>query len=1088
MSQFKPEFLIVRASAGSGKTFRLVQEYLRCCLGKDDPTYFRKILAITFTNKAAQEMKDRVLREVQAVSQGEGVMFEKLQQVIDIAPEEMQRRAEQLGQSMLFRYEDFGVMTIDSFVNRLVRSFARDLEWDDAFQIELDEDHLIEQAVGQVLSRVGMPGEEALTSMMEGFVRQQVEEERNTMLRSQLVKFGKQVTREHMQPVLRSLPKEDWPTSRFDEYRREIASHLKSVFSEPVKKAKQAQKEILSAGLSEKDFSHGDLPKWLSQLVSGQGRKAEPGVRLTRQFESTGFGKAKTDAVTLQALESVESTLQGVLDSWREVFTGAEGEKYKLLDHLQERVSLIGTLALIRDALEDVQVESNVRLLSSLNREIAELVRNNPAPYIFERLGNRYRHIFIDEFQDTSITQWHNLVQLFEHILSTQHMGMVVGDGKQAIYRWRNGNYEQLQALPALIDNPGPVLLEAARSLERNAKPVHLESNFRSGQAIVAWNNRLFRQVQSSLPTDLQSVYGAPDQVAVKQFDGAVHAASLIDKKVEDREKRRHDWVLKRILEHTGGRMVEVDDRLQFQAAEGKEQFKLSDLAVLMRRNRDGAALAQFLLDHGITPLTSESLHLGRHPAPRGVVALLRSVLEPLNPAHTIQFLQCYCALHPEVDEASLLWEHHEIERFVTADGLERERGKIKVDALLQKLVPTLQLEQRSAEPLVALVGHCFDVLGWSSSHPAYAEGLLELAHEVSNHRRSGLPSFIETWDRSGYKRSIRVSGAQDAVQIMTPHKAKGLAFPVVIAPMIHDKIAEFKDELPVLLNSEKYGLPAALLRDSDLKNTELEPERQREIDRTLLDALNVAYVTMTRPVERLDILLEFEVEGVHPEGPKSLPQLLLQGIEAEFAGEKSIDGTWDLGAADRKPLEEDALELNVKSRETSLNSGGAIRAIVARPKGSWSESIPGGPLSQRTYGNAVHGLLAQIGVSSDWERLQPRLGSPFGMDSSQRKEIMEAVQSVLSNQASKRFFEAPANQMFSERPLRLASGGIGRPDRVVKLHDGWHILDYKTGSPAAKHHAQVKEYMEAITEMEPSERVFGWLLYTRDLKIVAVD
>jgi ATP-dependent exoDNAse (exonuclease V) beta subunit len=109
-------------------------------------------------------------------------------------------------------------------------------------------------------------------------------------------------------------------------------------------------------------------------------------------------------------------------------------------------------------------------------------------------------------------------------------------------------------------------------------------------------------------------------------------------------------------------------------------------------------------------------------------------------------------------------------------------------------------------------------------------------------------------------------------------------------------------------------------------------------------------------------------------------------------------------------------------------------------------------------------------------------------MDSSQREEIMEAVQSVLSNQASKRFFEAPANQMFSERPLRLASGGIGRPDRVVKLHDGWHILDYKTGSPAAKHHAQVKEYMEAITEMEPSERVFGWLLYTRDLKIVAVD
>ena len=436
-SDFNPEFLIVRASAGSGKTFRLVQEYLRCCLRTDDPTYFRRILAITFTNKAAQEMKDRVLREVQAVAVGEGVMFEKLQEVLEVAPEEMQRRAELLGQSMLFRYEDFGVMTIDSFVNRLVRSFSRDLEWDDAFQIELDEDKLIDQAVGRVLSRVGLPGEEALTSMLEGFVRQQVEEERNTMLRSQLVKFGKQVTREHMQPVLRALPQDEWPTERFGTYRKEIAAHLKSVFALPVEKAKEAQQGIRSAGLTDSYFSHGDLPKWLTKIFSGKGREAALGSRLTGQFDSDGFGKSTTDASTLQALERVGPLLQGVRDTWESVYAGEEGEKHKLLDHLQERVSLIGTLALIRDALEEVQVESNVRLLSSLNREIAELVRNNPAPYIFERLGNRYQHIFIDEFQDTSITQWHNLVQLFEHILSTKHMGMVVGDGKQAIYRWR---------------------------------------------------------------------------------------------------------------------------------------------------------------------------------------------------------------------------------------------------------------------------------------------------------------------------------------------------------------------------------------------------------------------------------------------------------------------------------------------------------------------------------------------------------------------------------------------------------------------------------------------------------------------------
>ena len=1033
-------------------------------------------------------MKDRVLREVQAVAEGEGVMFKKLQEVLEVAPEEMRRRAEQLGQSMLFRYEDFGVMTIDSFVNRLVRSFARDLEWDDAFQIQLDEDELIDQAVGRVLSRVGLAGEEALTSMLEGFVRQQVEDERNTMLRAQLMKFGKQVTREHMQPVLRALPSDEWPTERFGDYRKEIATYLQAAFSGPVEAAKHARKVIRDAGLKDSDFSSGDLPKWLDKIITGKGRKATLGVRLARQFESAGFGTAKTDASTLQLLEGVCDTLQAVREAWESVYEGEEGQKNKLLDHLQERVSLIGTLALIRDALEEVQVESNVRLLSSLNREIAELVRNNPAPYIFERLGNRYQHIFIDEFQDTSITQWHNLVQLFEHILSTQHMGMVVGDGKQAIYRWRNGNYEQLQALPNLIDDPGPVLLEAAESLKRNAKPLHLESNFRSGQAIVEWNNRLFRHVQGLLPADLQSVYGAPDQVAMKSFLGAVHVATLIDKKVEDRERQRHEWVLQRILAHTGGHLVKVGDRMQFEAAESAGHFKLSDLAVLMRKNRDGAALAQFLLDHGITPFTTESLHLGRHPAPRGVIALLRSILDPLNAVHVIDFLQCYSALHPDVDEAAWLWEHHTIERYVAPDGQERERGVIQTDALLQKLVPTLQLEERSAEPLVALIGHCFDVLGWSESHPAYAEGLLELAHEVSNHRRSGLPAFIATWDRTGYKRSIRVSGAQDAVQIMTPHKAKGLAFPVVIAPMVHDKIATFKDELPVLLDATKYGLPAALLRDSDLKDTELETERQREIDRTLLDALNVAYVTATRPIERLDVLLEFEKEGVHAEGPKSLPQLLLQSIEEEFSGEKSVDGTWDLGVLDRKPAEEGRPDLVLKTRETHLKSGGAIRAIVARPKGSWSEAMPGGALSQQTYGNAVHGLLAQVGELSDWQAIQPRLGSSFGMDASQRDEVIQAVEAVLLHEEWSRFFEAPSDQRFTERPMRLTSGEVGRPDRVVKLEDGWHVLDYKTGAPEKKHHTQVNAYMQAIAEIEPGQKVHGWLLYTRDLKLVPVD
>ena len=257
------QFFIVRASAGSGKTFRLVQDYLTCCLRHDDPHYFRRILAITFTNKAAQEMKDRIMQDVVAVSLGEGSMWETLTAApsgenaaahLTLPPGEIQRRARVLSEAMLHRYEDFSVMTIDSFVNRLVRSFSRDLKWDEEFQIELDEDALVEAAVTRVLDRVGRPGEEALTRLLEGFVRQQVEEERNAQLKSQLVKFGKQVTKENMQVALNALDSEVWHPKRLDEYRKAIRKTLAAQRKEVVDKARTALQAIEDHGLQPSDF------------------------------------------------------------------------------------------------------------------------------------------------------------------------------------------------------------------------------------------------------------------------------------------------------------------------------------------------------------------------------------------------------------------------------------------------------------------------------------------------------------------------------------------------------------------------------------------------------------------------------------------------------------------------------------------------------------------------------------------------------------------------------------------------------------------------------------------------------------------
>ena len=258
-------------------------------------------------------------------------------------------------------------------------------------------------------------------------------------------------------------------------------------------------------------------------------------------FQSVRFHRSIQDAIP-----AIEQAAQ----AWRDLYEGESGREFKLEEHLQQRVSDRHPRS-DRDELAAVEREKNVRLLSTLNREIAAIVRDNPAPFIYERIGNRYRNLFIDEFRDTSLRQW-QLIQRDQHLVSLDEMGMVVGDGKQAIYRWRNGNYEQLEALPGLIGNPGPALVDAAQALRRAHLPATLKFNRRSGSAIVDWNNRWFGERSTPPPESLQGVYDDVQQTATAKHKGNVHLACLVQEEGVGKQDQRNAWVVERILAHTG--------------------------------------------------------------------------------------------------------------------------------------------------------------------------------------------------------------------------------------------------------------------------------------------------------------------------------------------------------------------------------------------------------------------------------------------------------------------------------------------------------------------------------------------------------
>lgn len=1099
-------FLIIGASAGSGKTFRLVMEYLLCCLRATEPDYFKQVLAITFTRNAAMEMRDRILSGIDEVVEGEGDLFRQIQEASGLDPQLLQQRAVQIRRKMLHQYEDFSVMTIDSFVSRLVRSFARELALEEDFRVELSLDDLVEGAVSRLLDKVGHPDHRDITEMLEAFTRRLLQEEKDIRLRKQLTDFGKLLGDERALADLAQLDRRDPAGNRvftpqlFIGLHKMFRQERKKREAEMRKRARTALEAIAAAGLTAGDFHHKDLPKWLERATGPKFDFYKPfSPRLTGQIEAQTFIGKNAPATTVATIDGILPDLLAATDHYQEHYLGPKSAIHRTHERLEDKVFYIGALVELRAEFQAYEAEENVRLLQSLNVHIAEIVQNNPTPFIYERLGVRYKHLFIDEFQDTSITQWHNLVPLVADLLAEGNRCLVVGDAKQAIYRWRNGDYEQLNSLPQLIgDQLSPTLREHEAKLISEANPQPLGTNHRSAQHIVAWNNTLYREIQSDLRPDLAAVYAGGEQFAFTEQPGTVTLTSAILEKASEFEEVSVAWVLERLVHQIGGQIEthEAEDgtvRYTHHPDGGLPRLRPpSDCAILVRTNKQGAALAKALLAANIKTFTDDSLQLGRHPVPLGVIALLRSILEPDHFGHGIAFVQCYCAL-TGANEAELLEQHRIRETYTRSSGEEGARERLDLPRLLATVCPELKLEQWTSEPLVGLIGHIVGALGWDVGHQAYVEGLLEQAQQAKTAQESGIPGFLDAWDRRGHKESIRSAEQPEAVRIKTIHKAKGQAFPVVLMPVAPASRKGGSSHLPVALDEEVFGLPVALLTANDLKGTVREDVRLNEMHKDLLDEMNVLYVGMTRPKVQLDMLVCIKPLAKPrevPEGePKTYTEVLVDAVERAFGWPLLEGGTWtyepaagavELHAdyAPRAPRKGADRPEPVVRRLDRLVLGVPVKPLVVEPPREW---WTGGGLSARQRGDALHSLLGQIRSTADLPAIRNQLQRSLAWSAEDRAWLEGTLDRMLANAGIAPLF-VPGLEVELERSFWLPDGHLGRPDRLVLTPEGWVVLDFKTGKPSPKHHDQVRAYMEAVG---PPAR--GLLYYTPTDQIVEV-
>lgn len=1057
-----PTFYILRASAGSGKTFNLVRVFLALCLRENDPRYFRHILAITFTNKAANEMKDRVLEAMREAGRGKGAHLDDLVSELGLSRNELRKRATRVYEEMMTNYGLLAIMTIDKFVNRLVRSFSREMALDSEFRILLNQDDLIREGVDLLLSRVG-DANPALTKVIERYALQRVDDEQGWDMRNDLVRFGKLLFNEQFAPMLRAL--EDVTPEDFMQKHADLNAEIHAAYAKTEAHARAALEAIENASLSEKDFSRGFVPIFFKSYLTGE--RKSPSATLIKMFlgEANAY-KAKTPSEIVAAITELMPTLNEHFEGIMDVVGGEEGAILRMKEALAGSMFQLATLRELEVAVSEVRVARNVMTFSDLNRMIELLVSNNPAPFIYERLGERYRHFLIDEFQDTSIVQWQNFLPLVDESLAKGHFNLIVGDGKQAIYRWRNGDVRQLQHMPEIIGRElTPEMELRQETLRRTAQQGALEDNWRSLEEVVEFNNDFFAALGAQLDEEHRSIYEAPQQNPKGGAGGWVTCEGYYERRAEEMHELRMERIKRLITEN--------------QAA----GYDLRDITILVRDNGVGRKVARSLVLDDIATVTVDSLRLGQHPAPWAVMALLKWLNDRGDMAAAAWFLQCHPSLEAgaeALDESFFTKVLHKAE----ADHKNKRRGyKLSLEKYLQEVCGIDDIDKLVGKPLYDTVHALVDVLAIGSRYPAYAEALLQMAHTYQTEDNEGVPGFLQHWETEGYKKSISVPDELDGVRVMTVHKSKGLEFPVVIH-LVSGGSSKATSELhPVKTNADLFGIPMGVVPLNKLQNTWAHSVYEAEKRRILLDDVNVVYVGMTRASRHLHVLLETNKASMGPE-EFNVAKLSAAIIEAQHDG-RLFEEVLSIGAPISPCRADDKKGPVIQHLDTLSSTVTSERLKVSVRQ----DQLPTheGALTPQQFGNELHALLAKVRRSSDLDRLK-KLKAPWQrMRQEDWEQLIATAEKVLEHEVSSVWF-SEACKVYPERELMTENGDSVRPDRVVELSGELLVIDFKSGAERPKHQTQVQEYLRVLRSAEPTKTVRGLLLYTDRMQVVEVE
>lgn len=1097
----KGQFKLYTASAGSGKTYTLVREYLTLSLFSENVSC-KDILAVTFTNKAANEMKVKILSYLNGFICGnpDESMKNDLINALKIDENTLIRRSKALYDNILHNYSDFNISTIDGFVQQVSRSFAKELNLPAQYRVLLDDDDLLDGLIQCVDARIDK-NDNSITEILTDFVDFQLDEENSlridVLLRDFVAKLLKESAYKKGEILnLKELSGDEYLQTKdsldglYNKYKTNVLNDIQII--------RDFENEFAVEITDYNNGARGGLPSVLTKIEKDINVKPSllVGTIISKIFcgdkswFSKSIDKLKVDDINKSGID-VLKLYGNLIENHKSLF---------LVGLVRKNIYLYALRATLLSVINQYIDDTNKVHISEFNKRISDILGDCSIPFIYEKIGSRYKHFFVDEFQDTSLLQWHNFLPLVNNGLSEGNMSLLVGDAKQAIYRFRNGEVEQIMNLPSIYDaKNNDFYAECENTLKNSFKKESLGYNFRSKKNIIDFNNSFFSISKNKLTSEnYRKVYDDLEQKCPKKYsyDGFVSVELFEMNEFSDEEESANELYKNAVKESILNDINKLKDN----------GFALRDIAVLVRSNSDSSDIAEFLSKNNVPVMSSDSILLKSSDKVRLIILTLKCLLDDKNDVDklSLSFYKNICNDIESYDIQKALNDNFDFDKIY---GIRNQSYSIY--DLCCKIINIYNFNIIEDEFLQYFMNH---VLEWQ------------------NTENNGIDAFIEHWNKKSDALYVKIASEIDAVNIMTIHKSKGLEYKVVMYPYAYTKVpGDFKgaekwlplDDIKLLKdikNIDSFILPI----NKGLVGTDMEHHYIEEVEKAAFDDFNIMYVAMTRARDLLFIysnkiqteeektsesynfFMEYfdadnGYENSYAEGETSEKEDvdLIKNRFVTVSNDKSIK--YELGTIeyhkDKEKEEKDVLEL--KSGETpQLLDWTRTLKIEPEPTMFWAEDDDN--YMPKEWGNLVHDILSKINTIEDADRVFANYVNEGSIDKQKADKLKRQFEKIVDLKEVKEAYSKNAivrNEIdILTYDSSINENVILRPDRYAELEDKVILIDYKTGMPQEEYDDQLKNYMQALRGMGVEKIIEAYLIYINkadeniDIKPVFLD